>query len=442
MFENNRLNRRKFMKASFAGAIGTGVINSLDRNINPVSPQEESPRIKEYRTLGRTGFKVSDISFGCASLTNPGVLQEALNMGMNYIDNAEAYGRGQSESVTGDVLKKFDRKKIFVTTKLALFPGRNDSEEQIRDRVAKCFERLQTDYIDCLMIHMGLLSNIKHEAFHKVAAELKSDGKVKFLGLSNHGKQQSISGPTEDKMDDVVAAAAEDGRFDVVLFTYNFILREPGERILRICKEHNIGTTLMKTNPVHKYNAYSNMVEGFKKEGRDIPDWYLKLLEEYGNYAAKSDDFRKKYNLTDDSQVTGAAMKFVIGNPDVNTVTITINNFDILKEYVSLSGERLAISEEGLLSGYKQSLGRYYCRHSCGICESACPENVPVNTIMRYNHYFNAQGREKHAMEKYNALETPKADKCRNCSGLCEKICPYGVPIHTMLMTAHKNMSI
>ncbi|MFC1492724.1 aldo/keto reductase [candidate division KSB1 bacterium] len=442
MFDNNRLNRRKFIKTSFAGAIGTGVLGKMNYGIiEKTKPQAENT-IKEYRTLGRTGFKVSDISFGSASFTNPGVLQEAIKLGMNYIDTAEAYGRGQSERTIGEVIKKVDRSKLFITTKIALQERSNNTMEGIRDRINECLERLDTDYIDCLMIHMGLLSNIKHEAFHAAAQEMKAAGKVKFLGLSNHGKQQSISGPTEDGMEEVIAAAAEDGRFDVVLFTYNFILRQPGERILKICKEYNIGTTLMKTNPVHKFNAYSAMVENFKKEGREIPDWYTKLLKEYGDYAGRSEDFRQKYDLVSDEQVRDAAMKFVIGNPDVHTATITINNFEELNNYIALSGGRLTTAEGGLLSDYEGSLGRYYCRHACGLCESACPGNIPVNTIMRYNHYFIAQGREKHALTKYSSLNTPKADKCRDCSGYCESACPHNVPVHTMLITAHQNLSV
>ena len=85
--------------------------------------------------------------------------------------------------------------------------------------------------------------------------------------------------------------------------------------------------------------------------------------------------------------------------------------------------------QEPILAAYKEECGELYCRHACGICESSCPHHVPVNTIMRYNHYFEAQGSEKFAMEKYAQLETSKADHCRNCAGWCQTSCPYGVPI-------------
>jgi predicted aldo/keto reductase-like oxidoreductase len=61
---------------------------------------------------------------------------------------------------------------------------------------------------------------------------------------------------------------------------------------------------------------------------------------------------------------------------------------------------------------------------------------------MRYNHYFNAQGREKYAMEQYAELGITKADLCQNCEGHCERACPYNVPIQSLLMLAHHNLTL
>ena len=86
--------------------------------------------------------------------------------------------------------------------------------------------------------------------------------------------------------------------------------------------------------------------------------------------------------------------------------------------------------------------GRVLVRvHACGICQGSCPENIPINTIMRYNHYFEAQNREKHAMSKYARLTTRKAERCYLCTGNCESKCPYNVPIQGMLNIAHKELT-
>ena len=98
--------------------------------------------------------------------------------------------------------------------------------------------------------------------------------------------------------------------------------------------------------------------------------------------------------------------------------------------------------EKVKLSAYKEGCGSFYCRHACGLCEPSCPQQVPVNTIMRFNHYYEAQGKEKFAMKQYARLATPKAGLCANCSGLCESACPYGVPVQGLLTIAHKTLSL
>ena len=229
------------------------------------------PKIREYRMLGRTGFKVSDISFGAGNLNNPDVLNAALDMGINYIDTAEHYARGNSERTIGEVINRHDRKKLFITSKLNFSMG-SSTKQGLKDRFTKCLERLQTDYIDCFMIHMTpAAEQVKHEPYHELVKELKAEGKIRFTGLSNHGTEHKLAGPIKDEMEKVVLAAAEDGRFDVVLFVYNFIQKEQGEKILKACKEKNMGTTLMKVNPVKFYEDTQEQFAKAEEAGRRSP---------------------------------------------------------------------------------------------------------------------------------------------------------------------------
>jgi len=75
------------------------------------------------------------------------------------------------------------------------------------------------------------LAQVKYEPYHELIGELKAEGKVRFSGLSNHGADLSLFGPLDDPMDQVVMAAAEDGRFDIALFVYNFLQREAGDQL-------------------------------------------------------------------------------------------------------------------------------------------------------------------------------------------------------------------
>jgi ferredoxin len=67
---------------------------------------------------------------------------------------------------------------------------------------------------------------------------------------------------------------------------------------------------------------------------------------------------------------------------------------------------------------------------------------VPVNTILRYQHYFAAQRREKEAMGYYAGIPGVRADACRDCGAPCEAACPYGVPVQGMLLVAHDTLSM
>ncbi len=95
-----------------------------------------------------------------------------------------------------------------------------------------------------------------------------------------------------------------------------------------------------------------------------------------------------------------------------------------------------------MLASYESLLGRYYCRHACGICEPSCPYQVPINTIARYGHYFDVQSREKQAIRKYAALSGTKAEPCIECEGHCEAACPHGVPVRTLLTRAHQKLTL
>jgi predicted aldo/keto reductase-like oxidoreductase len=123
-------------------------------------------------------------------------------------------------------------------------------------------------------------------------------------------------------------------------------------------------------------------------------------------------------------------------------VCATINSFDVLESFVALSGQRLTAAEKPVLASYESLLGPFYCRHGCGICEPACPRGVRINDILRYGHYFDTQGREKQAMQKYASLPGVDAGGCLDCEGTCEAACPYQVPARALLARAHEKLTL
>jgi len=434
----SKMGRRSFIGGSLSAFAAAGLTGK--EKLLGISRQKEPPqrRIKEYRTLGRTEFKCSDISFGSSGVTDSAFMTAVLDAGVNYIDTAESYVRGQVERTIGRAMKDRDRKSVFISTKFSL--GRDRSKRALKDKALKCLERLQMDYIDCLMIHMpSTVEALKTEGFHAAVKELKAEGKVRFCGLSNHGPQW---GDVPETMEKVHGAAAEDGRFDVALLVYNFVQKETSERILKTYKAKNVGTTIMKSNPVLNYDERKVEADRMVESGQELPQRTKDLLDRLKSRSDLMDGFKTKYNLFTFDEIRSAAIRFVISNPDVNCVCPTILTFNDLEFYVALSGKRLTPLESQMLADYTTVCGEFYCRHACGECESQCPHGVPVNTIMRYSHYFSSQRREKHAMVKYASLSTQKADLCSQCAGHCQKVCPYNVPIQGLLMLAHRNLSL
>jgi len=440
LIQTDHLSRRRFLGGSFSLAAMAGAGLSREEKFWGAgsTARESEPKVSAFRTLGRTGFKCSDIGFGSGELAESALLEAILDSGINYIDSAENYRRGGSERVIGSVIRGRDRKKLFITTKLGL---RGDlSKAALKTRALKCLERLQTDYVDCLMIHSpSKVEDLGTEGFHAAVKELKAEGRVRYCGLSNHGAQWN---DVPETMQAVHLAAAEDGRFDVALLVYNFLQRDQGEKILQAYKRHHVGATIMKTNPVLNYLEMKEEFDQAQTEGREPSGYIVRILPRLKVRAEASEAFKQRYNLVGFDEVRNAAIKFVLDNPNVSCACPTIKNFKDLEVYAALSGQRFDLSAKKMLSDYEKVCGEFYCRHACGICESACPHGVPVNTIMRYNHYFRAQGREKSAMMKYAVLASAKADLCTDCAGTCEEICPYGVPIQALLVLAHTTLTL
>lgn len=434
--------RRQFIKQSALGVLGAGLAGSqaLGAHQGPVqaAPQaspDAPQKIKEYRTLGRTGFKVSDIS--CGFILDEGVIRAAYESGMNYFDTAEEYPG--HHRVLAKIIKYMDRKKVFITTKLEATKG--ETKEGFLKRARKALEELQTEYVDCLMMHCPeKAETLKDEGFHAAMAELKAEGRVRHVGVSQHGTFWFRD--PEETMEKILLAAAEDGRFDVFLLAYNFLRRDNAERVLEACREKKIGVALMKTAPIAIYYNLKSRIERLEKDKKEIDPLYADGLKRYKEKFDAAQGFVQAHDLKNPEEIRDAAIRFVLSNPDVHTACCQTQTYNDLSAYLRLSGTRLTTVDGARLEAYREGCGALYCRHACGVCEPSCPNGVPVNTILRYQHYFAGQRREKEAMGYYASIPGVRADACRDCSAPCEAVCPYGVPVQGMLFVAHATLSL
>lgn len=445
--KKKEISRRDFFKVgSLAIAGSTFAYN----NIHAETESKEDTKIKDFRILGRTGFKASDISMGCIGIKESNVVRYAYDHGVNYFDTAEGYGNGDSERKIGDAMQFMDRKKIFITTKLVI--REDDTKETILERFAKCQERLKTDYVDCLYMHsVQKVEWFDNPHFHNAVDELKAAGKLKHAGISSHGPRSDEL----DSMEKVLCAAAEDGRFDMMLLVYNFMNKEAGKKILAACKKNNVGTSAMKTapgvikaeifDPENPSKEAEDYIERVAKRGvsreeaiKRIQHWSKQQQED----EVKTKPFLEKYGIKTDEQLYNASIQWILNNKDMQTICLALRDFDIIDRVIPLSGTKLSHSNSKFLKDYGKVFNHRYCRQACNECNSSCPYNLPVSTIMRYVYYYEKLGDQKFAMQRYAGLNGNDAVSCESCNAQCKNACPHAIDIQANMVKAHSLLTI
>lgn len=149
--------------------------------------------------LGTTGKKMPAIVVGCMRLADKNVgemqsfLHTALEQGAYFFDHADIYGGGQSETIFGEALAKdpsIKREELFLQSKCGIRQGFFDfSKEHIIGSVDGILKRLQTDYLDALLLHRPD-ALVEPEEVAEAFEELYNKGKVRYFGVSNHKPMQ------------------------------------------------------------------------------------------------------------------------------------------------------------------------------------------------------------------------------------------------------------
>jgi predicted aldo/keto reductase-like oxidoreductase len=327
-----------------------------------------------------------------------------------------------------------------------------ETEESILERYSKCLERMKTDYADALYIHaVDTVDMVDHAAFHSAVNKLKADGRVRFAGLSCHGPR----GDEGDSMEKILVKAAEDGRYDLMLLVYNFMNKDEGEKVLDACKKNDVGVTIMKSspgfvvvetwdpdNPTEDQAAYIERMISRGRTKEEAIERIKENIKEQKELQEKTKPFAEKHGIKTNEKLRMASLQWVLNNPKVDTVCMGLGNFDGIDKFIPLSGTKISAAEETFLQDYQLVYNSMYCRHGCNQCVSECAYKLPVSTIMRYSYYFEMQGREKYAMEKYAALDRRNASHCFNCTAPCTGSCPHGVNIQANLLQAHSMLSL
>ena len=328
----------------------------------------------EYRTLGKTGLKISRLGFGgipiqkVDAVATKQLIHAMIEKGMNYIDTARGYT--VSESFLGEALEGVRDKFVLATKSMAV------TKEAMAADIEISLHNFRTDYIDLYQVHnpsvAALDTILAPGGALEALLEAKAAGKIGHIGFTTHTTQLFEKALSLDWV-------------ETIMFPYNLVETQ-GEELMRKCTEKNIGFIVMK--PL---------------AGGAIEDPAL-------------------------------ALRFICANPDVTVVIpgmYDVKEIDMnlaaVENTAPLSADELKKIEE-----IRSQLGNNFCRR-CNYCQP-CSAGINISGIFILQGYLDRYGLGEWAKVRYDAMPV-KANACIDC-GACETRCPYNLPIRAMLKEA------
>ena len=328
----------------------------------------------EYRTLGKTGLKISRLGFGgipIQKIDAEGTRQLAhrmLDAGINYIDTARGYT--VSESYLGYALEGIRDHFVLATKSMS-----RDKAGMARD-IDTSLANLRTNYIDLYQIHNPTPADLDQVCAPggalEALLEAKKGGKIGHLGMTAHTNA-------------IFERALELPWVETILFPYN-IVETQGEALMRRCTEKNIGFIVMK--PL---------------AGGAIEDASL-------------------------------ALRWILQNEDVSVVIPGMAEEREIRQNLAAAQDRspLTQAEQDQILAIRQALGTQFCRR-CNYC-APCTAGISIYSIFLMDGYLSRYGLEDWARARYAAMDKT-ASACIGC-GVCESRCPYALPIRDMMKRA------
>jgi aryl-alcohol dehydrogenase-like predicted oxidoreductase len=308
----------------------------------------------EKRKLGKYGPELTTVGFGAWAVGGPWVfgwgpqddqesinaIRKALELGLNWIDTAAAYGFGHSEEVVCKALDGISREDVFIATKCGLLPNgdqppkRNLAPENIRKEVEASLKRLGTEFIDLYQFHWpDSDSGAPVEESWTVMANLQKEGKVRFIGVSNF----DVS---------LLERCEAVHHVDSCQPPYSLLNRSYEAEVLPWCLEHGVGVV-----------AYSPMQSGLLTGAFDInrlapDDWRRRGAHYKGEKLEKNLQFVEKIRpiaQKHDKTVGQLAVAWVLMNPAVTSAIVGARRPSQVEQNMGGMGWKLTAEEMSMI---------------------------------------------------------------------------------------------
>jgi predicted aldo/keto reductase-like oxidoreductase len=371
--------RRKFLQAGLA-LPAAGLVSSGGR----ASASESTPEVV-YRTLGKTGLRVSGVGYGIGFVPIPEVVERALDMGVNYFDTSRDYG--DSEKIFSGVIRGRQRDRFVISTK----SGSRQKDAIIKD-LETSLQVLGMDHVDVFHLHgRDNPDMVPDDAIEGLEA-CKQSGKARFIGFSCHD------------INNMVDFIIEKGKFDVIQTTYSFpIGLTYRDRAIKKLQAVGIGVVAMKVVVA---------LSGFNLTTVDNPP-------------------------ATEGEGPLAGIKWVLQNPAIGTTVPFMRTVEELEMNVRAMSEPYTPEDEKLLSFMNEQIRPDYCR-MCYQCRGQCPKGMPVTDVLRFLAYNDFCGNYHQAVVNFRELgKEVRNVRCSDCAS-CVIRCPNGVHVKDRLVRAQE----
>ena len=381
-----------------------------------------------YRKFGKCDFDASILGFGCMRLPlvgadqskpvqegDPGKIDEeeairiiryGIDNGVNYIDTAYPYHKGNSELVVGKALKDGYRERVHLATKLPswLIKTADDFEKIFTEQLNK----LQTDYVDLYLLHSlnkDSWKKIKKLGVLDFCDKIKKDGRAKCIGFSFHD--------SFDVFKDII----DSYNFDFCQIQYNYMdeNHQAGTKGLKYAAEKGLAVVIME--PLRGGKLAKNPPDQIKEiwDSADVK----RSPAEWG-------------------------LRWVWNHPEVKVVLSGMGAMEQVVENIKSAenGYANSLTEKDMekiedVKDVYNELSKVGCT-GCKYC-MPCPNGVDIpGNFELYNDAYMYNDMES-SYKAYNKFmsEQEKAGNCGQC-GRCEKLCPQRLPIREYLKDVHR----
>ena len=361
-------NRRTFIRNTSLAATTIGLGLTKEGVLEAAEAEKSSEKDGiQFRTLGRTGLKVSEIAFGGTQVQDVALLEAAIDRGINLIHTSPGYGQGKSIQLSGQVMKT-KRKKVVLALKASPVDG-----------IDEHLKALNTDHVDILIPPMHSVKRINTPELPEAFEKLKKEGKIRFSGFSCH-----------KAMAQVMQEATRLGFWDVMLVDYNLSNRASlNSALAKARKEQNIGFMAMKVTRGMDKDQPEALAAAFKKllANKNVDTLLIGM--------ANFDDLKRN------AAVSGKAMGFLDRRPldryaraaEENTCAmcdacgicpkdVLVSDIFRCKAYYDRGEQELAVRTYRSLPVYQRA-GR--C-DDCGQCMTVCPKSLDIVREIREVH--------------------------------------------------------